>query len=335
MIRSRRCWWSRFGCLAVLAGFSFVVSGGCSKPESKVIICSAYPADAAVRDVLAGLEQQKFVALWRFLPESFQDDVRSLVRDFSDRLDEKTWEPFVATAQKAQAVLAQLAKQSAESGNTLSEADQQLVSQLQALEKVMVILCDSELRSPATIMTLDVERFVATIGDRLLAALPAGTLDGGFAQFREVKVEQLESQGDSTLLAVQWPGQEPTQHRFVRIQDRWIPQTLAEAWPTEFPKVREKVLAWADELRMNPEPWHARLQEVDRLLDELAATNSLDEARQVGRTGLSRLATSWLGLTVPDWPKGEEIPVESSPPVKPVRVKKPDTEVLLPDEPEK
>lgn len=337
MTALRRCWWCRFGCFAVLVGLCVVVSGGCSKPEAKVTVCPGPPptADSAVLDVLAGLGQQKLVALWQFLPASFQNDVRVLVRDFGDRLDEKTWRPFVATAQKARTVVSQLAKLSADSGDTLSESDQQLVSQLHALEKVLAVLNDSELRSPATMKSLDVERFLANFGDGLLTSLPAGTFNGGFAQFRDVKVELLESQDGNALLSVQWPGQEPTQHKFMRVEDRWIPQTLAEAWPTEFPKVREQVLAWADEFRTNPEPWHARLREIDQLLDELAATKSLAETRQVWQAGASRLAVAWFGATISEPPTTEEIPVESPAAAKPVRVKKPDTEVLLPDEPEK
>lgn len=286
-------------------------------------------------DVLAGLGQKKLESLWRFLPASFQNDVRVLVRDFSDRLNDETWEPFVTTTQKARTVLAQLATRSAESGNTLSESDQQIVSQLQALEKILGILCDSQLSSPAMMKVLDVEKLVMNVGDRVLESLPAGTLDGGFAQFREVKVKQLESQGDSDFLSVQWPGQEPTQHKFVRVEDRWIPQTLAESWPTEFPKVREQVLAWADKLRSNPEPWHARLREIDQLLDELAATKSLAETRSVWQAGASRLAVAWLGASISEPPTRDVNPVELPMPVKPVRARKPDTEVLLPDEPSK
>lgn len=337
MTASRRCWWIRFECFAVLVGLCVVASGGCSKQEPNVTVCpeSSVTADAAIRDVLVGLGQQKLVALWQFLPASFQNDVRVLVRDFSDRLDEKSWEPFVITTQKARTVLSQLAKRSAKPGDTLSESDQQLVSQLQALEKILGILSDSELSSPAKLKTLDVERLVANVGDRVLESLPTGTLDGGFAQFREVKIEQLESQGDGALLSVQWPGQEPTQHKFVRVEDRWIPQTLAEAWPTEFPKLREQVLAWADELRANPEPWHTRLREIDQLLDELAATKSLAETRSVWQAGASRLAVAWLGASISEPAKRDVDPVELPMPVKPVRVRKPDTEVLLPDEPDK
>ena len=117
-----------------------------------------------------------------------------------------------------------------------------------------------------------------------------------FARFGDVKVELSEAKEDSALLTVQWPGQEPTRHEFVRVEKRWIPKSLAEAWPTEFPKVREQCLAWADELRTNPEPRHARLRELDELLDELAETKSLAEARQVWQDGASRLVVAWFGL---------------------------------------
>lgn len=346
MIAPRRCWmrWAEF--LVALIYFCVVAVSGCSKPKSEGIGCfpDAPPrqADEAVRKVLAELQQQKLEELWDFLPIDYRDEVQRLVPEFVDRLDEKSWGPFVATCKKARTVVSKIVRDLDESDQQHSDSDKELASQLRAVERLLSVLCDSELRSLPTMGSLRVESFLTGTGNSLLAALSQGALgDAGnlrtsFEQFGEVKVALVESAQDSAVISVQWPGQEPTQHKFVRMRgSHWFPQTLAEAWPTEFPKVREQILAWADELRANPEPWHARLRQIDQLLDELAATKSLAEARQAGQSGLSRLVVSWLGLTVPDWPKAEDLPVETPAPAKPVRVKKPDTEVLLPDEPEK
>ena len=339
MIVSRRLSVSRTEFLAVLIGLFAVTIGGCSKPESNVTVATETPAmataDEAVRNVLAGLQRQELQALWEFLPPSYRGDVEKLVHEFGERLDEKSWEPFVRTCRKAGQVTSEFI---AKSGKSANEADRDLTSRLRSVRQLLSALSESELSDPGRLRHLDGLRFLSGTGNRLITAMSSGALgdvglgQDAFSQFGEVKVDLLESTGNSAVLTVQWPGQEPTQHKFVRVEDHWIPQSLAEAWPMAFPKIREQCLAWADELRSNPEPWHAKLREVDRLLDELAATKSLAEARQMWQVGASHLAVEWFGAIPDESPKSNEIPINSPPLAKPSRVKKPDTEVLLPDD---
>ena len=379
MTSSRLSWVFRIRLLAAIVGLCVGLNAGCSKPaeppgkhletapaapdhadDGSVQICVGgfrrnplpdvgdagphklghYPDDA-VRRVLIGLREQKLGELWRFLPDSYREDIQKLVRDVSGRLDEKSWGPFVSTCQKARTVVSKIVRELDKSDQPLSDSDKELAVQLRAVEKLLTALCDSELRSVSAMQAMLVDQFLNSTGHSLLAALSEGALgdagDGGntFSQFGKVKVELVEAGQNSAVVSVQWPGQEPARNSFVRVQSHWIPQTLSEAWPTEFPKVREQCLAWADQLRSNPEPWHARLREIDVLLDELAKTKSLAETRQVWQAGVSHLAVEWFGAISVESPMVEEIPAESPPAAKPARVKRPDTEVLLPDEPQK
>ncbi len=344
MIAPQGCLTYRVELLMALACLCFVFSSGCSKPDTEVTVCvrkNPPTADEAVRQVLAGLQRQELEELWEFLPRSYQRDVETLVENFGERLDERSWEPFGATCRKAKAVVSQIGRDAAASSQEASDSEKEWTTNLRSIEQLLDALCESRLMDVQHLRVFHARSFLSMTGNKMVAALSQGALgDAGlgadsFSRFGEVKVALTESSGDSALITVQWPGQDPTQHHFVCVEHRWIPQTLAEAWPTEFPKVREQVLAWADELRANPEPWHARLREIDQLLDELAVTKSLAETRQVWQAGASRLVVAWFGMTIPEPPKTEEIPVESPAPAKPVRVKKPDTEVLLPDEPQK
>lgn len=349
MTVSRRCLAVRFEFLlalsGLLAGLFVVAVVGCSKPESEVIVCAEGPAspeaDVAVRNVLGGLQRKDLRAMWEFLPPSYQADVQELLQDIGKRVDEKSWGPFVATCRKAHLVTTQIIRRQDESGEVANDSNRELVAKLRDIEQFLKVVCESELSDVARLRHLDARRFLGGTGNQLVEVISHGTLsDSGlgtdvFSQFGAVNVELLESIGDSAVLNVQWPGQEATQHKFVRVEKCWIPKTLTEAWPMEFPKVREQCLVWADDLRVSPEPWHARLREIDQLLDELAAIKSLAETRQVWQAGASRLVVAWFGITISESPKAEGIPVDSPPPVKPARVKRPDTEVLLPDEPQK
>jgi hypothetical protein len=297
-------------------------------------------ADAAVRLVLQELQSQDLRPLWDFLPPSYRSDVEQLLHDFGNRLDEKTWEPFSATCRKAHSVTTQLVQRFGETTDSATDADRQLLVTLRQMEQFFKTLCASELSDVTRLRKLEVRQFLGGAGRQLVAAWSLPGLNGPtaqselFSQLRQVHVELTASSGDTAVVSVTWPGQPPTQHSFVRVDQHWIPQTLAEAWSIEFPQVRTQVLAWADELRANPEPWHARLRDVDQWLDDLAKTSSLDEARQVGQAGLARWLVAWLGLPRPDSSNAEPVPVDPRLSDTPKRIKPPDTEVLLPDEPE-
>lgn len=348
MIESRRCWMNGFESFAVLFGLCVVTVGGCSKPTSKVVAICREPDPASrsaaevVRNVLEGLQHQELQALWTFLPPSFRTDAEELTHEVGEKLDDQNWGPFVETCHKAREVVSRLIKQFEQDGTAVDEPDRELLARLRDVEQLLYWILKSDLGNVARMRQLDGGQLLSQISKAFQVRAAHRALDGEgvegnpFSMLGGVKVALLsESADDSVVLNVTWPGQEPTQHNFVRVEEHWIPQSLAEAWPTEFPKVREQCLAWADELRSHPEPWHARLREVDHLLDELAATKSLAETRQVWQVGATRLVVTWFGVTTSDPPKTEEIPVETRLPTKPARVKRPDTEVLLPDEPQK
>lgn len=336
--------------LTLVALICLVVGRGCSKPKvitvpepktSEPTACFSPPetANEAVRRVLTGLQHHEVGELLAFLPNSYWKDVVQLVHDFGNRLDQRCWEPFGATCRKARDVLSRVSRANAEIRDDMSQTEKEWADTLLAIGQVMGALGDSRLTDVRELQGMAAGQFLIATCNKAMKALSQGKLSHSgmgadyFPDFGEVKVQLVDSAGDSAVVSVQWPGYSATQHDFIRVEQRWIPQALAESWSAEFPKFRERCLAWADELRSNPESSHARLREIDVLLDELAATKSLAEARQVWESGASRLIVAWFGPLGPEEPQTEVIPASQS--QKPVRVKRPDTEVLLPDEPEK
>ncbi|MBC7816667.1 MAG: hypothetical protein IAG10_07250 [Planctomycetaceae bacterium] len=336
----------RLGLLMACVG---LLNGGCSKPEAaKSPKLAESPesrlppvqADEAVRRVLRGLEQRQARALWEFLPPSYRRDVQQLARDVAERLDEKSWGPFVATWEKARQVLPKKLSSPtpSKSGDKERGPGTSLPFDPKALAQFLNAIGDSELSDLKRLRTIELDRFLDQTGDNLLATLGLiavgdsnGSANDPFSQFGKVQVELTSSAGGTGVVKIRWPEQEPTMHEFVRVEDQWIPQSLAEAWPAQFPEVRERSLAWADGVREHPDEWHARLREIDEWLDGLSVTKSDADARQVWQSGVSRLVVAWFGTVSPsEVPQGSE----SNPP-KPARVKRPDTEVLLPDEPGK
>ncbi len=349
MLKTRHCLLIRLGMSLACVGLLIGMNGSCSKPEpAKPLDLLELPenrllpatADESVRRVLHGLEQRQARALWGFLPPSYRRDAQQLARDVAERLDEKSWRPFVATWQKARQVLPQKLSPLAtlKSGGQESGSGTNLPFDPKALAQILDAIGDSELSDLQRLRSIEFGRFLDHTGDKLMATLGRiavgssnGSAEDPFSQFREVQVELVSSAGEGAAVRLRWPGQEPTTHEFVQVENQWIPKSLADAWPAQFAEVRENSLAWADSVREHPAEWHSKLHEIDEWLDKLAATKSDDDARQVWQSGVTHVAVAWLGTALTS-----EAPQRTEPnPPRPARVKRPETEVLLPDEPTK
>lgn len=341
----------RIAAFAILVCVTSIADIGCSKRQpdpstssqpsgsSEVDAKPAVRADQAVRQTLDGLQRQEALALWEFLPPSYRRDAQTLMRDVASRLDEPAWQPFVSTVTKARQVLARQGHllTEPESGNTSDPASTPTLTPaaIGRLRRLLDAIGDSELSDLRRLRTIEVAPFLdktgaellATFGRAVVSAEAQGSTADPFARFKEVEVELVSSSVTSAVVKVRWPGQPPTEHDFVFVEEHWLPRTLAEAWPAQFPAVREQCLTWANELREHPEFWHERLSEIDQLLDELDTAKTPTAARQVWQDGIARLVWTWSqssALPNADTP--------GNPPQKPARVKRPDTEVLLPDE---
>jgi len=348
MRENRHRWMNRLGWLAVCVGLFIGMGGGCSKPEAakppsvtESPVSQPVPgADEAVRRVLLGLKKRQSRALWEFLPPSYRRDVQQLARDVAGRLDERSWGPFVATWQKARQVLPKKLSSLAPPKNSDGETDLTTSAPFNpaALAQLLDAIGDSEFSDLQRLRSIELDQFLDQTGDKLLATLGRIAVgdsnvgdDDPFAQFGQVQVELISSENGIDIVKIRWPGQEATMQNFVRVEGQWIPQSLANAWPAQLAELRERSLEWANSLRERPGEGHARLREIDHWLDELAATTSDADARQVWQAGVSRLVVTWFGAV----PSADSTPPEDVAPRKPVRTRRPDTEVLLPDDPGK
>ncbi len=298
-------------------------------------------ADVAVRQVLSGLQQRKVRAVWDFLPPSYRAEGQQLVRDVAAKLDERTWKRTLTVWRKAQSVLrAKTAdwKSVAVSDKTsdITETRRQLadglLSLLDCLEK-------SELAELGRLREIDLGHFAeATGGDllRVLVQIPLGgqATSAPFAVLSRVEVKLVSESKDQAVVRMQWPGQDATEHSYVRVEGHWLPTSLVEGWPSGLAEVRMQVFAWADSLRDHPEAWESRLSNIESWLDELASSKSDEQSQLVFQRGLAQVVAIGFGAA----PATSLSPESADKPQSANTSKKskiPDTEELLPDDPQK
>ncbi len=357
--------WRFVGILSlVLSGCSgSAETSSTSPPEGSAAATSStapvVKADEAVRRVLDGLRQGQARAVWDFFPPSYREDIQRTIHDMALRLDEKNWRQFVAIVNKARRVLS-------EKKTVLFAADVQvdrpsrsaIVLELESLIRILDVVVESELSDLPRLQTIDVGRFLDTSGDKFLLALvnlsaETSASDAGikhshlapadpFAALANVKVTLVSATADQAIVQFFFEGQLATEYAFVCVEGHWLPKSLADGWESSLAETRRQCLAWADGLREHPESWQARIAAVDDLLNDLASATNAEESEQRWQVRLKKLVAEWLGSPplTSDSPSVEAAETSRKPSASgekdvtsPRKIKRPDTEVLLPDEP--
>lgn len=330
-------------------GLSLLAFCGCSDSvpttpnETTSPIQSTAPndvaADVAVRQVLDGLQKQNARAVWDFLPPAHQNEIQQLVRDFASRADEATWNRLIRIVRRTSQALKKMPAPPTDSNAENNATDSAVIVRNPALlAKLLEIAAASDLGDRTRLQAADVGHICETTGSDLLRLFEESSSDSGsanesdsFAKLSQVEVRLVTASGNTATVTVRWPGQEPIEHLFVRVDGHWLPKSLAESWPIEFAAVRQRGLDWADSTTRQREVWNTQLQTAERLLDDVEAAPSAATAHQRLLAGATQIVVAWLGQSSNLPSESDHLsPSESA--TKPLRKSKvPDTEQLLPD----
>jgi len=238
----------------------------------------------AIRSVLEGVRDSRGEAIWEFLPDRYQKDINSLVRELAGRMDAATWARTVKSLRRVVA-MAKAKKDLLISnpGLPLQEIDQkQLGENWPTLLGLFTTILDSELADTARMAEFDGQSFFSTTGTRFLKQLRSlsatGTSDplGRLAQAEITVVEK----GQETALVriVGSDDTEPTQpSQFLLIDGKWFPAQLSASIEESLRLARKSVNAMPQATSGTPpKNWTAILDALDSATAALEKANSTD-----------------------------------------------------------
>jgi hypothetical protein len=210
-------------------------------------------ADGTVRVVIDGVVEHQPEIVWRALPQSYQQDVTDLTRDFADTVNPAVFDRAVAVARKGVVVLQ--SKKHLILGSESFKRSGVDPESVDAFWEASVHMLDAVLASDAadlsTLRELDVEAFLEDTGSVLMdhaALLPAEdeaseSFGQKIATLERAEVELTSEDGDRAVVTVAIPDEEPTELRLVRFEERWVPAELAEQWPAMVDAARGRIQA--------------------------------------------------------------------------------------------
>lgn len=189
--------------------------------------------DVAVLTVVEGLRDNQPQALWHFLPTRYQADINTLVQDFARDMDAEVWSEAVETLRMLASLLhdkKDMLLQSPDLATPLpgTRVDTAaLADRWDTVVGALEILADSSLGDLTALRKFDGQHFLETSGSELLQRL---LTESDRNRLAEVKVRVLSMQGDRADVELTDFLGTTTQRTFVRVDGKWIPETLAASW---------------------------------------------------------------------------------------------------------
>ncbi|MBL9077860.1 MAG: hypothetical protein JNL08_10170 [Planctomycetes bacterium] len=209
-------------------------------------------AQQQVERLLTAVRDGDAVALWDWLPPSYQQDVEGLAHALANRVDAKTWNRGAKLLHRLAAAAA--AKQQFVFGNR-TVADQlrrngtdarSVQAAWTALTQLLQQLATSDLGSVEGLRDFDGRAFTQRSGTALLETVFALARASGhdpLADLDAVQVRTVGQQGGEVRIELDSPQRGTEVTTFVQVEGRWLPAPMARGWQDGIAELHDRLAA--------------------------------------------------------------------------------------------
>lgn len=208
------------------------------------------PAES-MQYLMQGVADQKMEVVWEFLPASYQSDVNGLAHQFADKMDPEIYNEMFAIAQRVAKLLQDkkeyiLKNEMLESPKTSPE---EVAKYYDPGVDILATLANSDLSTIEKLKTFDGGKFLSTSGSQIAkdfatisGLMPQKEGDPGFTEkLKQAKVTLVSSEGDQATIKIEVPGEQTKEEVMVKVEDKWIPQTLAKNWKSKIESAQQSL----------------------------------------------------------------------------------------------
>lgn len=289
-MRQARAYVAMIAVLAFLAACSGTVKPAPKKEPPKT-------ADAAVKAVVDGLQQNKPGALWDALPASYQKDVNDLVHTAAGKADPELWNAGWELFRKLVTVAKDkkdfLLKSPMAEGSKKDVKLDDLNKNWDVVVGLLDTLASCDLGKIEKARTLDTGAFLNTTGAELMTKLqklsqlfpPEKMQNNPWVMLKTVRVTPIKAEGETATLKIEGGGEPAQEFQFLKVEGKWIPMELAAFWKRETGKARQKL---ADAPKADPKET-AQLLEMVKALNNAMTTMAEAKTQESFNMGLAQV----------------------------------------------
>jgi len=257
--------------------------GGAPKP--------AATADAAIMQVVEGIQNHEPQSIWNALPASYQEDVNGLAHELAAKVPAELHSGIATLSTKLEEVL-KTKKDLLLENPMMSSAPVDVAGNYDQVVSILGVLNKSDLMDNAKLKSCDVGALLSSTGAELMKQAASVTLDdnmapaqmGGLMEINEklksFKAELVSEEGDTAVVRMSAEGEEPKEETFVKVEGKWIPQEMSEGWDEMIAEAKKGIA----EINITPEQ-SAQVQMglamIGGVLDQVKTANSQEELQQI------------------------------------------------------
>ncbi len=241
--------------LMFIAG-TFPLLSGCGKsaePGAQEAAESAKPLGPAesMTALIEGVNNQQLQATWNFLPASYQTEVNGLAHEFAGKMDPEMYNGVFQTGQR----LAKLLKDKKEyilknqMIQGLPVPPEKVAQFWEPTVGILAAIVNSDVSSLDKLKSFDGGKFLSTTGNQLAKnvvslsdLIPTKEGEPSLSEkMKQTKVTLVSTEGDTATIKIEAPGEEPKEQIMVKVEEKWIPKTLADNWKSKMENARKQL----------------------------------------------------------------------------------------------
>lgn len=273
-----------FTLAATFACATLGCGGGNDEPAPE----AAATPDEAYHAMVNAVADGKPDLLWHGLPASYQSDIEGVIHDAAKQMDPEVWNTSFSVLGKFTRVLSEKREFILEHPMVAGNLAQDDASQenFDAVVSFMEVLVESDIKDLDRVQELEVADYLATTGRDMFAQISEMsemTDEDGWAEtaakLRASTATTVSTEGaDAATIEIQAPGEPTEQKRYVRVEGKWVPASIADTWDTEIGDLRKKLAdVSSPESEADRRALVAQLNMMDAMLDQVLAAESKEE----------------------------------------------------------
>lgn len=257
------------------AASSSTAKAGERRPEVATALLPSSP-DQVVVAAGKAFSKGGLSTIYAMLPHSYQSEVQALYKKSVMRIDAKTWRRVWNIAER---LLSALQKNKESIVKASQHRDDLFVAQ-----ELLVLCMDAGLNDAEVLKELDIERFLADNGQKLLDLVTSrsprlGLAGGETERFRKQMgtiSAEVKKSGETSAVVNITIGHTTEEQDWVKVEGRWVPKALANAWP-EFMRKGHRIVDKAlTTIGSRQDELEEALDRVDAAMDDFEKRGDID-----------------------------------------------------------
>lgn len=260
--------------------------GGTSVPDTP---------DGMLLACAKALDENKPGVIWEALPASYQKDVTSLVHDAAAKMDADVYDKTFVILNKVlnllkdkRDIILELVNKDAAMSMMVKDKEK-LDQNWDNVVDLLAIITSSEIQTLDGLRNLDVGRFVDKTGsrvmekiDRLSELAPEDEFIDMKNALGTVRVEVLSLDGNTAKCKLFIEGKDPQAGEMVKVEGKWIPKEIADAWKDMITEAKKSVSEMTGEEFKQQKPMiMGMMTGIETTLDQLAEAKTSEEFAQI------------------------------------------------------